>query len=113
LTTVQISPEVQLQEMQAHVAMLQNRNLILAQAVAEARAMVVEREARIAELERRRAKLDVDYLPEAAVHYRIAMFEAHQPFSSTDVEKAWVDGVMWGHNAALAPALDVEAEESV
>ena len=51
MTTVQISPEVQLQEMQAHVAMLQNRNLILAQAVAEARAMVIEREARIAELE--------------------------------------------------------------
>jgi hypothetical protein len=51
MTTVQISPEVQLQEMQAHVAMLQNRNLILAQAVAEARAMVAEREARIEELE--------------------------------------------------------------
>lgn len=51
MTTVQISPEVQLQEMQAHVAMLQNRNLILAQAVAEARAMVAERETRIAELE--------------------------------------------------------------
>lgn len=51
MTTVQINPEVQLQEMQAHVAMLQNRNLILAQAVAEARALVVERDSRIAELE--------------------------------------------------------------
>ena len=51
MTTVQISPEVQLQEMQAHVAHLQNRNLILAQAVAELRAMIVEREAKIAELD--------------------------------------------------------------
>jgi hypothetical protein len=51
MTTVQISPEVQLQEMQAHVAMLQNRNLILAQAVAESRAMIAERDAHIAELE--------------------------------------------------------------
>ena len=51
MTTVQISPEVQLQEMQAHVWHLQNRNLILAQAVAEARAMVADREARIGELE--------------------------------------------------------------
>ena len=51
MTTVQISPEVQLQEMQAHVAHLQNRNFILAQALADARAMAAAQDARIAGLE--------------------------------------------------------------
>ena len=65
MTTVKISPEVQLQEMQAHVAHLQNRSLILAERLKQAMAIgsdfskelqektaiLAERDARIAELE--------------------------------------------------------------
>lgn len=63
MTTVQISPEVQLQEMQAHVAMLQNRNLILAQALADARALGANHESRIAELIARIADLEAGAEP--------------------------------------------------
>lgn len=51
MNTVKITPEVEMQELTALVSHLRNRNLLLAQGVAELKAAIAERDARIAELE--------------------------------------------------------------
>ncbi|MBD8665302.1 hypothetical protein IFT59_18845 [Rhizobium sp. CFBP 8752] len=58
MSTVRISPEVELQELRAMNAHLQNRNLVLAQGVAEAREIIAEQQARIAEMESSAATVD-------------------------------------------------------
>ncbi|WP_411035735.1 hypothetical protein [Shinella sp. BYT-45] len=59
MSQVQISPHVEVQELRAIEASLRNRNLLLAQAVDEARTLLAEKEAQLAsvieELERLKA----------------------------------------------------------